>query len=214
MIRIGDGDGEPPAFELAATETTLEQFLRCDPGHRQEREYGRRDDCPAMLLTWFDAVRYCRWLTFEDGLTEEDQCYPDPDTEGDVTLCKDFRQRRGFRLPTANEWEFACLGGSESLMSFGNEFRHVIYYGPIDPQLNETMSVTKAKPDAYGLFGMTGNVAEWCSDGDNANRSVRGVSFSVLVDSDTPYVIGRNTTGSSPTSYVGRSLGFRVARSR
>lgn len=69
-----------------------------------------------------------------------------------------------FRLPTESEWEFAAKGGNKSngyLYSGSNYIDSVAWY---DGNSNMNKSVGQKKPNELGLYDMTGNVMEWCSD--------------------------------------------------
>ncbi|MFH0797153.1 MAG: formylglycine-generating enzyme family protein [Candidatus Omnitrophota bacterium] len=73
----------------------------------------------------------------------------------------------GKRLPTEAEWEKAARAGSSTKYCFGDAERdledYAWYLG------NQTHPVGTKKPNVFGLYDMTGNVWEWCSDWYEAN---------------------------------------------
>jgi formylglycine-generating enzyme required for sulfatase activity len=127
---------------------------------------------PAIGVNWYDAVIFARWLTAASGMSESDQCYADP-----ATLKLDerghpadrqwpfFPERRGFRLPTEAEWEYACRAGTVTAFSFGSDQSLAGDYGWFQGNaagsLRQSLSL---KPTGRGLVSVHGNVGEWCHD--------------------------------------------------
>jgi len=93
---------------------------------------------PVVTVSWFEAINYCEWLSTQTG--------------------------KKYRLPTEAEWERAARGGVDgklfpwgdaapnSLPDYANRWKT----GP-EP-------VARYAPNAYGLYDISENVHEWCSD--------------------------------------------------
>ncbi|MBN1788829.1 MAG: formylglycine-generating enzyme family protein [Sedimentisphaerales bacterium] len=78
-----------------------------------------------------------------------------------------------FRLPTEAEWEYACRAGTDTPFYTGQtisalqaNYNSQFVYGKGDKgvYLKMTTQVGNYPPNAFGLYDMHGNVAEWCSD--------------------------------------------------
>ncbi len=66
----------------------------------------------------------------------------------------------GWRLPTEAEWEYACRAGTTEDSTVGFDQRE--WYA--ENSDNMSHPVGEKRPNAWGLYDMQGNVAEWCQD--------------------------------------------------
>jgi len=78
----------------------------------------------------------------------------------------------GGRLPTEAEWEYAALGKINNKYSGSNILNEVAWFE--DNSSSNLRRIASKKPNAYGLYDMSGNAWEWCYD--YYQRSYKGLS--------------------------------------
>lgn len=132
------------SFFLAACQVTnaeYSQFLRASgaspPPFWEKPEFGHPAQ-PVVAVSWFDAIRYCEWLTEVSGRT--------------------------YRLPSEAEWERAARGGTEgALFPWGDAVPQSL---PTYEQRwkNGPETVGGYARNDFGIYDICDNVHEWCSD--------------------------------------------------
>ena len=84
--------------------------------------------------------------------------------------CQDFISKlneltgRHFRLPSEAEWEYAARGGNKThayTYAGSNDIDAVAWYSG---NTDMTHPVGQKAPNELGIYDMSGNVTEWCSD--------------------------------------------------
>lgn len=166
---------------VSMCEITVEQFRRFSPGHHLDGRVCPVDTCPVTAASWFDAIRYCRWLSEQEGIPEDQMVYPALDEatadalhqdgatfpEELLNLPDEVLDRTGYRLPTSAEWEYFCRAGSTTQYFHGENDAHIPAFGWTalsDDGGLYTVSVGQSRPNPWGLLDISGNVNEWCHD--------------------------------------------------
>ena len=191
-------------------------------GYSHERNwrnpgYWLEQDQPVVCVSWHDAQAYAAWLSAETGET--------------------------YRLPSESEWEYAARAGSESLYHFGDDPGLLCDYGNVrdmtelpngevwsyKAECNDgavyPAGAGRYRPNAFGLYDMHGNAAEWVEDCPNfdyvetplnGSAWMRGTCLSHAVRggswSDSPYYVRaahRNWFNGADSS---DDIGFRLVR--
>lgn len=102
-------------------------------------EAGEEDAQPAVTMTQYAAKQYTKWLS---GITGNE-----------------------YRLPSEVEWEYAARAGAKSAYSFGddpNKLAEFAWFAANSEK--QTHAVGTKQPNAWGLYDMHGNAAEWVLD--------------------------------------------------
>jgi len=168
-------------FFLDATEVTRAQFavfIR-DSRYRTTAVQARgattwenpgflqQPDDPVVCVSWADAAEFCNWRSRQSSLQPVYTMHRD----GSITT---DRTADGYRLPTESEWEFAAGGMRKTTYPWGNSLSVSLATpqpanfmqrdGERDDGWRWTNPVNAFPPDPNGIYGMAGNVWEWCED--------------------------------------------------
>ncbi len=191
-----------------------------------EERWGRGTR-PVINVSWWDAIAFCNWLSAEEGLPVAYRLPGEPDEgclldeAGNVTT--DITKVVGYRLPTEAEWEYAARGGKQQSpfkFSGSDIIDDVAWYSGNSGGMAQ--EVGSKLPNALGIFDMSGNVQEWCTDyyasysvdprinpytSEGTNLVTRGGRWSV--DKQLVRIAFR---GDSSPGYRMHDLGFRIVR--
>ena len=205
------------AFTMSQTLITQEQYMAVVGTNPSYFDSGRA--WPVEQVSWFDAARFCNALSKLAGL---DTVYTYSGVMDTSTALAINYTKNGYRLPTEAEYEYANRAGTTTDYYWGRNYppattadtlaidsNAVWYYN----SPNGTQPVASKKPNAWGLYDMSGNLWEWCNDWygsysatsqtnptgptSGSSRVLRGGS---CVQRATPTICARRTA--SPTSIL------------
>ncbi len=131
-------------FYLGAREVTFEEWDLCiDQGGCNYRPDDRglgRGKRPVTDIHWNDANAYLAWLSARTG--------------------------KLYRLPTESEWEYAARAGTTTIYPWGQVLvkERTNCLGCNDRKRGNTVPAGQFPPNAFGLYDMAGNAAEWVAD--------------------------------------------------
>ena len=125
-------------YYIGKYEVTQKQWKEIMGSYPSELYNTGCDECPVEMVSWNDVQEFIKKLNEKTS--------------------------KKYRLPTEAEWEYAARGGASSARykySGSNNIEDVAWY---TSNSSETHNVGMKQANELGIYDMTGNVREWCSD--------------------------------------------------
>jgi serine/threonine protein kinase len=194
-------------FAIASKETTRAQLLALCP----EAKVVASDE-PVSEIDFVMAARYCNKLSELEGIPKEHWFYVNSRNGYDIGPGPDLNHRYGYRVPTEEEWEYACRANCGDIWFCGRS-REVLqrYAWFLENAGERATPVGKLRPNDFGLFDVIGNVEEWCICGNGQKKaSVQALRGGAANFASIQFHTEDRIT-SMPT-IRGILRGFRVAR--
>ncbi len=193
------------------------------------------DHRPVEQVSWYKALVFCNKLSMKEGLSPAYRISgsTDPAKWGAVPTARNAKwdaveivpNSNGYRLPTEEQWEYACRAGTTTAYNTGKNLlvtdvsKGVLAIATdatawyVDTSVyrdgsQKTHEVGMLAPNAWGLYDMHGNVTEWVWDATSSgSRHCRGGNFLSKAES-----IRSASRSSADPAKGSRSIGIRLVR--
>jgi len=128
-------------FYLGATDVTQGQYESVTGTNPSDFKNAGKN-APVEQVTFAEATAFCQKLTERESAAGR------------------LPEGYAFSLPTEAQWEYACRAGTTG--PYAGDIPAMSWYDANSG--GTTHPVAAKKPNAWGLYDMTGNVYQWCSD--------------------------------------------------
>lgn len=126
-------------YYIGRFEVTQAQWYMVMSGDTNKCYFQGCDDCPVERVSWYNVQDFIRRLNELTNLN--------------------------YRLPTEAEWEYAARGGVRSKkFKYSGSNNDIAVAWKVGRSDLRTHPVGQKAPNELGIYDMTGNVFEWCSD--------------------------------------------------
>jgi hypothetical protein len=183
MVRISAGSFRDSSTNATASLTRSYYMDTVEVSQKLFNDIGENfsvwpgPDLPVTDLSWYQTIVVLNEMSKRDGF---DTAYTYSYIRGDTAhdLACDWNSD-GYRLPTEDEWEYACRAGSQSRFFWGEDtvnHSEILKYAWYDVNCIDSVSAAPSiiklgsQPvgtkfsNGYGLYDMLGNVWEFCWD--------------------------------------------------
>ncbi len=159
--------------------------------------YGDSANSPMYYVNWNEAMEFCRRLSIKTG--------------------------RHYGLPSEAQWEYAARGGqkSDKTQFSGSNSSNLVAWDNSNSK-STSHPCGQKQPNELGIYDMSGNVQEWCSDNYVSTYDVNNINNPLVSTEGSFHVIrGGSWTQTSRecrvscrhhemSSFSYYNLGFRV----
>ena len=190
-----------------------------------------------IAMSWRNAIAFCNYLT--NYILKESDCVYYSDANCTVVYSMEDASnkivpymnitKKGYRLPTEAEWEYAAKGGKNKdpyIYSGSDDYNEVAWVS--QNSSNGPHACGLKAPNSLGIYDMSGNYAEWCWDTyakytseaqvnptgaekkDVYNTIYKGRSY----DQEGPAVYYRDTFYSAYEGHTDSKIGIRLVRTK
>ena len=154
--------------EILATEVTQKMYQSV---MAENPSNFKGDNLPVENVSYFDAIYFCNLLSEKcgyapvysvDGNTDVKKWNYKPHQGKSISgKISQNINLNGFRLPKIEEWQHAAKAGEDYTYAGSNNIEEVAWYAQNSG--DKSHPVGQKIPNGYGLYDMSGNVAEWVS---------------------------------------------------
>lgn len=170
-------------FYIATTKVTTAQYCAVIPEARTLTK--ENEKLPSQQTTWYEAVDFCDILSAATGFK--------------------------FRLPTEAEWEYSCRAGTTTFFNVGNTITseqanfnalEATQFNPKGIVRGKYTEVDQFAPNAWGLYDMHGNEAEFCLDNAFRKYTKEEVTDPLFQDPNAKRYVIRGGKAQSKAFYI------------